>query len=175
LTGQSIDIVFIPPSIRREVTLPHIPGATTDPPAGTYYIDSGEDFIFTVYPDPANSLLTLFVTAGRIFDENGGGVTWTANGDGSYTVRIRQIRENITVSVSFSTGNSAIDGGTQVWSHADALYIASPRDGEARIYSLSGVLMKIIPFAAGETVRTQLPGGFYIVVSGRERYKVMVL
>jgi hypothetical protein len=167
-------IVFPPPSIPRAVIIPQIPGATTDPPAGTYYVDSGEDFVFTLTPDPANSLLTLFVTAGRLFDENGGGVTWTANGDGSYTVRIRQIRENISVSVSFSTGNSVIDGGTQVWAHAGTLYIAAPRDGEARIYTLSGVLMKIIPFAAGETVRTQLPDGFYIVVSGRERYKVMV-
>jgi hypothetical protein len=175
-TGIVIGYLSIPepPSIHREVILPQIPGATTDPPAGRYYVESGEDFVFTLYPDAENSQLTLFVTAGRVFDENGGGVTWTANEDGSYTVRIRQIRENVTISFGFATGNSVIDGGTRVWSHAGALYTSAARDSEARIYRLSGVLLKIIPLAAGETVRTPLPRGFYIIASGRDRYKVRI-
>jgi len=55
-----------------------------------------------------------------------------------------------------------------------SLYIYAARDGEARIYNLTGQLVKAIPYAAGETVRTALPTGVYVVVVNGRTYKIVV-
>ncbi|MDR3267728.1 MAG: T9SS type A sorting domain-containing protein [Tannerella sp.] len=45
-------------------------------------------------------------------------------------------------------------------------------DGTARIYNLTGQLIKALPHAAGETVQTTLPRGVYIVVVNGKAYKI---
>jgi hypothetical protein len=64
--------------------------------------------------------------------------------------------------------------GQQVWAAGSTLYIAATSTGEARVFSTGGQLVKAIPLAAGETVETTLPQGFYFVVVEEKMYKVAI-
>jgi hypothetical protein len=163
-----------PPPAQREVILPSLPGITTDPPAGSYTVSSGDDFIFTLTPAATQALLTPVIATGRTTGDNGDeGVEITPNGDGSYTVRIRQVRQPLTVVIDFTTADATVDGA-RVWSHGGTLHITAAVDSEARIYRVSGGLAKAIPVAAGATVSAPLPAGFYVVVLDGKPYKVFV-
>jgi hypothetical protein len=177
-TGLVIGTVTIPEPdepepAQREVILPSMPGFTTDPPAGSYFISSGDDFVFTITPAATQALLTPVIAIGRTANDGDDGVEITPNGDGTYTVRIRQVRQPLTVIIDFTTATAPVDG-TRVWSHAGTLHITAATAAEARIYSVSGGLAKSIPVAAGETVSAPLPAGFYVVVLGGKPYKVFV-
>jgi hypothetical protein len=176
-TGLVVGTVTIPepvypPPTLREVILPSLPGLTTDPPAGSYYLPGGSDFVFTLTPAAAQAALTPVVKTGRTNDA-GDGIEITPNADGTYTVRIRQVRQPLTVIIDFTTATATVDGN-RVWSHAGTLHITATTATEARIYSVSGGLAKSIPVAAGETVSAPLPAGFYVVVLGGKPYKVFV-
>ncbi|MDR1601581.1 MAG: hypothetical protein LBS42_04035, partial [Tannerella sp.] len=63
----------------------------------------------------------------------------------------------------------------RVWSYGNRLYVAAgATDGRAHIYNVTGVLVKILPYAAGETVGATLPAGVYVVAAEGRRYKVAV-
>jgi hypothetical protein len=154
-----------PPTIIRRIILPKVQGATTDPPAGTYSIVSGSDFVFTLIPLDS-SAETPVVTSGREEKYNiDGGVICMPNGDGSYTVRILQIRQNISIGIAFDGANATtLVEGTRVWSYGSRVYITAARSGEARIYNLAGIRVKTLALPAGETVSETLATGLYIVV-----------
>jgi hypothetical protein len=44
----------------------------------------------------------------------------------------------------------------------------------ARIYGVTGALVKVLPYAAGETVQVALPQGMYIVVVNERTYKIVI-
>jgi methionine-rich copper-binding protein CopC len=178
VTGIAVGTITIPgpddpEPAQREVILPSMPGFTTDPPAGSYSVSSGDDFVFTLTPAATQALLTPVIAIGRINGAGDDGVEITPNGDGTYTVRIRQVRQPLTIVIDFTTAGATIDG-SRVWSHGGTLHITAATAGEARIYSVSGRLAKVIPVAAGETVSAPLPAGFYVVVLGGKPYKVFV-
>jgi uncharacterized repeat protein (TIGR02543 family) len=171
-TFAAIPPPVMPPPVTpplRRVTLPHVPGVETDPGAGTYYIPSGESFVFTVVPAAAQRNMILNVTDGR----TPSGVSYTRSDSGAWTVRIAGIRQDIVLGIDFSTANAAMDGA-RVWSSGGLLYIISPTAAEARIYGISGAQAKALTAAAGETVAVTLPAGAYIVVLGGKPYKVVV-
>jgi hypothetical protein len=177
-TGIVVGTVTIPepdypPVAQREIILPSMPGFTTDPPAGSYSVSSGDDFVFTLTPSATQALLTPVIAIGRTAGDGDEGVEITPNGDGSYTVRIRQVRQPLTVTIDFTTAGATVDG-SRVWSHAGTLHITATTAGEARIYSVSGTLAKAVAVAAGETQRIPLPAGVYIVVLDGKPYKVFV-
>ncbi|MDR3194455.1 MAG: hypothetical protein LBT76_04070, partial [Tannerella sp.] len=62
----------------------------------------------------------------------------------------------------------------RVWSAGHTLYISATHNGEARIYGITGALVKALPYTAGETAQTTLPQGLYIVVTNGRTYKVIV-
>jgi hypothetical protein len=154
-----------PPTIIRRIILPKVQGATTDPPAGTYSVESGSDFVFTLIPLDS-SAGTPVVTSGREADYDGdGGVICMPNGDGSYTVRILQIRRNLTIGITFDGANATTAvKGTRVWSTGSRVYITVAQPGEARIYNLAGIRVKTLALPTGETVSETLAAGLYIVV-----------
>jgi hypothetical protein len=165
-----------PPTIVRKIFMPEFPSLTTDPPAGVHYIISGDDFRFTFTPSFPYAGYPI-VTSGRESDHNGdGGVICTPNGDGSYTVRILCIRENLTIGITFdgADATTAVEG-TRVWSHGSRVYIASARTGRAQIYTFAGTLVKTVITLAGETVTEVLPMGKYIIRTGEDRgYKILI-
>ncbi|MDR2764723.1 MAG: choice-of-anchor L domain-containing protein [Tannerella sp.] len=165
-----------PPVIQREVVLPKIPGASTSPPWGIYHVRSMADFVFTVIPYPENRDWTLSVKVVRRNAADDEGVIITPNPDGSYTVIIRQIQENISIDVSFTSplvGNAAVDPAT-VWTDGSQLYIRASRDGEARIHSISGTLIQTATLEAGKTLTRRLQKGFYLVTACGKTYKIII-
>jgi hypothetical protein len=168
----------------REVVLPQVAGVTTDPPAGTYHVESHHDFIFTltlaVPSATAPAVRTIYIPDGS---DSGSEVGVTpAAAPGSYTVRIRSVTRSPLQIVIELPADTDTDTGTaappsdaaRVWTAAGHLHIVSPAAGEARVYSATGMLIKIIRYEAGETVRVPLPKGFHaVVLSGGKTVKIM--
>jgi hypothetical protein len=152
------------------ITLPEIAGATTVPTAGRYNVPSGEDFAFILRPTATDDLQPK-VTTGRLSDAEDG-VVITPQADGSYHVRIVNVRLNLTLSVEFtagapSTGTATVAGGgsPQVMHHDGLLTVRTPRAEQITLYSPSGALLYQAQKAAGEaTYRIDhLPKGMIIV------------
>ncbi|MDR1098260.1 MAG: hypothetical protein LBL57_09020 [Tannerella sp.] len=56
--------------------------------------------------------------------------------------------------------NNLTSAAVRVWSYGQRLYVAGgATGGQAYIYNLSGAVVKILPYAAGETVSETLPAG----------------
>jgi hypothetical protein len=72
--------------------------------------------------------------------------------------------------IAVPSGTDPVAASIRVWSYAGRLYIASPAtSGRAYVYHVSGQLVKILPYVAGETLVQALPAGVYVVtVRGRD-------
>ncbi|MDR2921610.1 MAG: leucine-rich repeat domain-containing protein [Tannerella sp.] len=162
------------PYITRQVTMPSVPDAICSVAPGTYYVNSGDNFIFTITPTGSNTGKIPQVSTSRTRLPDSEGVVTTDNGDSSYTVTILQIQESITITIDFATGNGLIDTGNRIWSYDGQLYITTTVSGTATVYSAMGSLVKTISISTGETVGTTLPTGIYIVSMNGKTYKVMV-
>jgi hypothetical protein len=164
-------------TVQRQITLPTLPGITTNPVAGEYFISSGADWVFQLTPSGQQyEGLTPEVSSGRQYVPDSVGVIVTPNGDGSFEVRIRTIREAVNISVRMvrnqDDGNASVEA-SRVWASGGQLYIAAIQTGEAKVYTLTGVLLRSIPVEAGLTGQTPLAPGFYIVtLSDGSRFKV---
>jgi hypothetical protein len=156
----------INPNVQREIVLPSTPHVTTTPGAGKHYVSSGADFAFTVTPTGPVADLWPHVTGNRQHVPDSVGTIVIDNGNGTFDVLIRALRENVSIDIRMgerpASGNGYVETAA-VWTFAGQLYIASPATGEARVYASTGALMKNIPVTAGHTVRTPLPQGFFII------------
>jgi hypothetical protein len=99
---------------------------------------------------------------------------------GSYTVTVtvggsglKSVSQKVTHRV-VSVGNDAMVGAPGVWAAGHTLYIAAATSGEARVFNLSGQLVRAVSHTAGETVKTILPQGLYIVTAEGSTCKVMI-
>jgi hypothetical protein len=167
------------PIIRRRVTLDVSPYFRSDLQPGSFYVESTHNLVITLTPLPTLPAgYEPKVTTNRISPpDDKGGVTFTLNDDGTYTVRIARIQQNITVTVgaSFATANENIPSTARAWGYGQRLYIAAgANDGQAYIYNMTGVLVKILPYVSGETVFTTLPAGIYVVTMEGRRDKVVI-
>jgi hypothetical protein len=152
--------------VQREIVLPSTPHVTTTPDAGKHYVSSGADFVFTVTPTGPAADLWPHVTTDRQHVPDSIGTIVTDNGNGTYDVRIRGLRESIGVNIRMgerpTTGNQPLETAA-VWTSDGYLYIVSALTGEAHVYASTGAWTKTIPLTAGQTVRSPLPQGFYII------------
>jgi hypothetical protein len=179
LLGTYIIFELPTPIIQREVTLDVSPYFVSDPSPGIFSVESMHNLKITLTPlgTLPDGYVPKVTTNRRLIPDDKGGVNVTLNDDGTYTVRIMRIQEEtvITIAASPATASENISAVARAWSYGRQLYIvAGATNGQAYIYSISGVLVKIIPFAAGETVHTTLPTGIYIVTVDGKRYKVMI-
>jgi hypothetical protein len=181
-TCCSFDSVFVavpvapPPTISRQVTVPEIPGAVTSPPAGVHHVRSTENFVLTVIPDPENTGRELSVKVIRRDSHSDDGVTVTPNPDGSYTVTVLRVQENIHLDVTFIdplVDNAAVEPAG-IRTDGSQLYIRASRSGEAHIYSISGTRIQTVALKAGETAAVPLPKGFYLVTAEDKTYKIII-
>jgi uncharacterized repeat protein (TIGR02543 family) len=164
------------PTIMRLVVLPEVKGITTDPPAGRHYVVSQSNFVFTVTALDGYDLDGLTVTTGVALRDKEG-VKITTNADGTKTVKILQVTEPLTLHISGFTGytgneSPAIDE-PQVWSFGNTLYISTSQPAQVRIFTMSGLLLKAQNIAAGEN-EIQLPQGFFVIIIGERRWKVVI-
>jgi hypothetical protein len=165
------------PSIVRRVILPKVPGATTSPPAGAYFVESDSAFVFTLTPlTPSIQTLSqppLTIETGRVPLPGNQDFTVTPNADGSYTVRIPNIVNDIRIEVSYTTANETVPT-VDVRAAGRTLYVAATTAGKAHIYNVAGQLVKTLPYLAGETVTAQLSRGIYIVAAEGKAYRIII-
>jgi hypothetical protein len=145
----------------RKVTLEPVARATTDPAPDVYYVKTGDDFGFVI--TPANGLRFVpEVTTSRAVIPDAEGIIVTPNADGTYTISVKEIREDIVINV-IPQATTPVESAEKVWSTGNRLYILTPTTTEAKVYNLAGTLVKVIPLKAGETGVAPLPSGIYII------------
>jgi hypothetical protein len=100
---------------------------------------------------------------------------------GAYTVTVmvggsdlKSVSQKIAHRVLPPVGNEAQTGAQGIRSVGRTLYITAMTSGSARVFNLSGQLVQLIPHTAGETVKTVLPAGLYIVTAEGKTCKVMI-
>ena len=163
-------------SLVRQVVLPEVPGLISSYTPGIYHVNSGNNMMFRVMPTGVNAGKVPVVETGRKSIPDKQGVRVVSNGDGTYTVTIYKIREAIDLRISFAAPNSNVEAdGSSIYTERETLYVTSPTANTAKVYNVSGVLVRTLALSAGETVRTALPAGFYIVALGNgNTHKVIV-
>jgi len=166
----------VQPGISRQVIMPEVSGLVSSYAPGIHYVNSGSDLTFRVMPTGANAGKVPVVETGRKSIPDKQGVRVVSNGDGTYTVTIYRVREAIDLRISFAAPNSNVEAdGTSIYTERETLYVTSPTANTAKVYNVSGVLVRTLTLSAGETVRTALPAGFYVVALGNgNTHKVIV-
>lgn len=164
------------PNHPRLVTMPEVSGLVSSYAPGIHYVNSGSDLTFRVMPTGANAGKVPVVETGRKSIPDKQGVRVVSNGDGTYTVTIYRVREAIDLRISFAAPNSNVEAdGSSIYTERETLYVTSPTANTAKVYNVSGVLVRTLTLSAGETVRTALPAGFYVVALGNgNTHKVIV-
>jgi hypothetical protein len=168
--------VFEPllPHVTRRVQLPTVAGLKTNPPGGEYFVPSGATFTFVLTPTSPDSPPPT-VKVGQM---DGSQVTMTPNGDGSYTVLIHVIRQNIKISLSTGldsgTGNETA-AALRVYAEPGAIVVENSlsEDAVIRVYALTGTLVHHVTAAPGLT-RLNVAPGVYIVTADNTRWKTIV-
>jgi hypothetical protein len=164
-------------NIQRAVTLPLVPDIVTSPAGGHIHsIYSGQDFVFQLTPGERYAGMTPEVSTDRLNVPDSIGVVVTPNGDGSFEVRIRVVRQAVSISIQMTNSiedADAVAKALRVWAADGQLYISSLHAGEAKVYTPTGALVRSISVEAGQTSRTPLTPGFYIVAfDDGSRFKV---
>jgi hypothetical protein len=160
------------PIVLREVTLPFVYGVTFMPASGTYYVHSRDDFAFSVlFADGRERE----VKTNRIVNNKEEILTSTPNDNGGYNYLISYIQEAVRVSIGNAISANDIIDGTSVWAYKGKIYITPAADGEARIYTTSGVTVEQIRLTNGATTSVPVARGAYIILLNNGRaHKVIV-
>lgn len=161
------------PTVYYIVTLPAVEGATTDPVAGSYEVESWSNFRFFLTLDKEYDKSIPIVTTSR--DETITPLT----SDGAYIIKyVRQPLEILIDGIAKNpdpVANEAVKTNqSKVWGAEGHLHIEAATDGRAYIFTADGRLQKLQPVTAGETIALPLPEGVYIVRIGDERFKVLL-
>lgn len=162
------------PPITRLVTIPVLKEAKTDPGAGLYRITSGTNFPFRIIPNTGYENHILTVTTDReLPDEEG--VKVEKNEDGTYSVTILRIQTATNIGIAFqSPVENELITTQKIWG-GDGLHISLEEGGRAKVYSITGQLIKTISFSRGETIHTVLPKGLYLILmDNRKVHKVII-
>lgn len=152
----------IPPTYYT-VTLPTVEGATIDPAAGNYEVESWGTFGF-------------FLTLAKDYDQSTPVVT-TSNGetitprtsDGKYIVKY--IRSDLTVHITGIVKNNPTANETiatsspRIWGSRAMLHVSLPQDAVVTVYTFGGTLLKSVLLPEGNT-QIPMPTGSYVVTVG---------
>jgi hypothetical protein len=115
---------------------------------------------------------------------NASGIRITPNADGSYTVVIIGIRQDIEIilavadSKSDPTDNESVgDAGLEVYTAPGAIVVANSRSEAAtlRVYNLAGTLVRLATVLPGTTRLAVSPGIYIVTDGGAFRRKTAVL
>ncbi|MDR2120685.1 MAG: T9SS type A sorting domain-containing protein [Tannerella sp.] len=170
----SIEHHTSPPTLYREIGIPDIPGVIMYPPAGRHFLVSQEDYTFTITPTAGANSGTPVITTNRTRIPDEEGVSVVPNADGSYTVTIYDIREEIRLNIDIPAAGEYV-AGDKVWSGGGGqLFVTSHKAGAAKVYNVIGEQVKTTVLAAGETTSVSLPKGVYVITLNGKTYKVVV-
>jgi hypothetical protein len=104
----------------------------------------------------------------------------TPNADGSYTVRIRAVRQDLTVAIAFPGASTGADAPEQtaltVYAVPGAIAVGNARSEAVvlRVYTLTGALVRRLTAAPGTTRLTAAPGVYIVVTGDGRRQKTFV-
>lgn len=143
------------------VTLPSVEGATTDPVAGSYDVESSENFRFYLTLDADYNQSVPVVTTSR------GETITPRTSDGAYIVKY--VHSDLVISISGivknppPVANAEIQSGNRIFTRNGSLFITTDRPARAQVFALTGQLIRSLDLPAGTTRVDALATGVYIV------------
>ena len=143
------------------VTLPSVEGAATDPAAGSYDVESWDNFRFYLTLDADYNQSVPVVTTDR------GETITPRTSDGAYIVKY--VRSDLVISIGGivknppPVANAEIQSGTRIFTHDGSLFITTDRPARAQVFALTGQLIRSLDLPAGTTHVDPLTDGIYIV------------
>lgn len=161
-----------PAPVHYTVTLPAIEGATTDPAAGSYEVESWGSFSFLLTLDEGYRTDSHPVVTAR-------GETLTPNAStGKYT--IRNVRSDITVEITgivkdVATGNETLSDGFHITTSGRLLLVTVPRAIRLYLTDTSGRLILTRQLPAGDTRIDNLAAGVYLLTLEGEKTKKIII
>lgn len=154
------------------VTLPAIEGATTDPAAGSYEVESWGSFSFLLTLDEGYRTDSHPVVTAR-------GETLIPNAStGKYT--IQHVRSDITVEITgivkdVATGNETLSDGFHITTSGGLLLVTVPRAIRLYLTDTSGRLILTRQLPAGDTRIDDLAAGVYLLTLEGEKTKKIII
>jgi hypothetical protein len=162
--------VSLTPVITREVNLPDVMGATSDPAPGTHYITSSDDFGFTLQFGGSQLRVRTSRTVGGQQEE----LTGVPDGNGGYVYSIRLVKETVYVYIGPETvGNATIDG-VSIWAYKGVIHVEVLQNEVIDIYAVTGQLVKRVQASEGVTSVSVAPGVYIVVLKNGQVRKVIV-
>lgn len=166
---------YIPPVYSYyTVTLPEVEGARLDK-TGSHTVEEGSSFPFRLTLDADYDRSQPVVTIDRRGTET---LTPEVQADGSLKYRIRDVEQDLTVSITGIVRNddptaagSVPAANVRVRSFGNLLHITVPAPTSARLYDFQGRLLRTALLPAGSSTMPK-PAGPCIVVLGGESFKV---
>ena len=143
------------------VTLPSVEGATTDPVADSYDVESSENFRFYLTLDADYNQSVPVVTTSR------GETITPRTSDGAYIVKY--VHSDLVISIGGivknppPVANAEIQSGTRIFTRDGSLFITTDRPARAQVIALTGQLIRSLSLPAGTTRVDALATGVYIV------------
>ena len=143
------------------VTLPSVEGAATDPVAGSYDVESSENFRFYLTLDADYNQSVPVVTTSR------GETITPRTSDGAYIVKY--VHSDLVISISGiaknppPVANAEIQSGTRIFTRDGSLFLTIDRPARAQVFALTGQLIRSLDLPAGTTRVDALATGVYIV------------
>ena len=143
------------------VTLPSVEGAATDPVAGSYDVESSDNFRFYLTLDADYNQSVPVVTTDR------GETITPRTSDGAYIVKY--VHSDLVISIGGivknppPVANAEIQSGTRIFTRDGSLFITTDRPARAQVFALTGQLIRSLSLPAGTTRVDALATGVYIV------------
>jgi len=143
------------------VPLRALEGAATDPVAGSYDVESSENFRFYLTLDADYNQSVPVVTTSR------GETITPRTSDGAYIVKY--VHSDLVISISGiaknppPVANAEIQSGTRIFTRDGSLFITIDRPARAQVFALTGQLIRSLDLPAGTTRVDALATGVYIV------------
>ena len=143
------------------VTLPSVEGATTDPLAGSYDVESSDNFRFYLTLDADYNQSVPVVTTSR------GETITPRTSDGAYIVKY--VRSDLVISIGGivknppPVANAEIQSGTRIFTRDGSLFITTDRPMQVQVIALTGQLIRSLDLPVGTTHVDALATGVYIV------------
>lgn len=155
------------PVVTFSVILPSVEGASLNPSTGTYSVEDGGSFSFSLTLEADYDQSTPIVKVGDKVIE--------PTSDGKY--EIKGITSDITISIigimkNATVGNAELESNDlKVWGSNGVLHIRSAHAGTAYLVTFGGQLYKAITLPVGETM-IAIPQGSYIIRIENQSYKI---
>ena len=143
------------------VTLPSVEGAATDPVAGSYDVESSDNFRFYLTLDADYNQSVPVVTTDR------GETITPRTSDGAYIVKY--VHSDLVISIGGivknppPVANAEIQSGTRIFTRDGSLFITTDRPMQVQVIALTGQLIRSLDLPVGTTRVDALATGVYIV------------